>query len=166
MGTSNAVQGIERLVNDVTVYAPTSQNQPLTRDLTDLRFLGAGVTVTELATDEITITIAGSTDDQTATEVPVAATGFDGNLTTSATTVQAALQEIDDLAIGGGGGSGPTQIATASITARLSPQSNNLIQRDRRHAPGRQIGDRVRVMQWCGSGFQLHVRVRVHHGPE
>ena len=46
-------------------------------------------------------TVAAGTDDQTAAEVPVTATGFDGSLSTNATNVQLALQEIDDLTITG-----------------------------------------------------------------
>ena len=46
------------------------------------------------------VTIVGiPQDDQTASEVPVTASGFDGNLTTAATNVQVALQEVDDLTL-------------------------------------------------------------------
>ena len=38
----------------------------------------------------------GGTDDQTAAEVPVAATGFTGNLGSADDDVQAALDTIDD----------------------------------------------------------------------
>ena len=43
----------------------------------------------------------GGTDDQTAAEVAVDATGFDGNLTTDDDNVQKALQKLDDLDVGG-----------------------------------------------------------------
>ena len=102
LGTSNAVQGIERLVNDVTVYGPQSGSNALTGDLTDLRFLGAGVTVTE-SNEEVSIPIPGSTDDQNAGEVPVTATSFSGNLANTDINVQTALNTIDALTLGGGG---------------------------------------------------------------
>ena len=46
----------------------------------------------------------GGTDDQTAAEVPVTATGFTGNLSSTDTDVQTALDTIDALDLGGGGG--------------------------------------------------------------
>ena len=66
-------------------------------------------------------TAIGGTDDQTATEVPVTATGFDGNLTTSATNVQTALQEIDDLALGGGGSTACAYEELLALTALTQP---------------------------------------------
>ena len=45
------------------------------------------------------------TDDQNAGEVPVTATGFTGNLSATDTDVQTALDTIDALSLGGGGGS-------------------------------------------------------------
>ena len=47
----------------------------------------------------------GGTDDQTAAEVPVTATGFSGNLGSTDTDVQTALDTIDGFTLGGGGGS-------------------------------------------------------------
>ena len=44
----------------------------------------------------------GGTDDQTATEVPVTATGFTGNLSSTDTDVQAALDTIDGFSLGSG----------------------------------------------------------------
>ena len=46
----------------------------------------------------------GGTDDQTAAEVPVTATGFTGNLSSTDTNVQTALATIDAFTLGGGGG--------------------------------------------------------------
>ena len=48
----------------------------------------------------------GGTDDQTASEVPVTATGFTGNLGSTDTDVQTALGTIDALSLGDGGGGG------------------------------------------------------------
>jgi len=53
------------------------------------------------------------TDNQTASEVPVTATGFGGNLTTGATDVQTALQEINDLSLAGA----PTTLDITTKTA-------------------------------------------------
>ena len=46
--------------------------------------------------DDLAISAAG-TDDQTASEVPVTASGFDGNLATTDDTVQKVAQKFDDL---------------------------------------------------------------------
>ena len=46
----------------------------------------------------------GGTDDQTAAEVPVTATSFTGNLGSTDTDVQTALDTIDSLSLGDGGG--------------------------------------------------------------
>ena len=56
----------------------------------------------------------GGTDDQTAAEVPVTATGFSGNLSATDTDVQTALDTIDGFTLGGGGGGGT---GTASVVA-------------------------------------------------
>ena len=66
----------------------------------------------------------GGTDDQTAAEVPVTATGFTGNLGSTDTDVQTALETIDGFTLGGGGGgttvtanpgSGTTDLTTVTI---------------------------------------------------
>ena len=60
---------------------------------------------------------ANAKDDQTAAEVSVDASGFDGNLSTSDNTVQKVAQKLDDLTIsGGGGGSGGTGLQAGDIT--------------------------------------------------
>ena len=68
----------------------------------------------------------GGTDDQTAAEVPVTATGFAGNLSGTDTDVQTALDTIDGFTLGGGGVS--TFIALtdtpAAITADECVQGN------------------------------------------
>ena len=56
----------------------------------------------------------GGTDDQTAAEVPVTATGFDGNLSPTDNNMQLVAQAVDDLALGGGGG-GPLSTTTTDI---------------------------------------------------
>ena len=59
------------------------------------------------AGDAYELTSAGSsTDDQTAAEVPVTTTNFDGNLSSTDDDVQTALETLDDLSVGGGGGGG------------------------------------------------------------
>ena len=62
--------------------------------------------VTSIRARELTAGGGGGagTDDQTAAEVPVTATGFTGNLSATDTDVQAALDTIDGLSLGGGGG--------------------------------------------------------------
>ena len=52
----------------------------------------------------------GGTDDQTASEVPVTATGFSGNLSGTDTDVQTAMNTIDGFTLGGGGGSGAASV--------------------------------------------------------
>ena len=66
----------------------------------------------------------GGTDDQEASEVPVDATGFSGNLGSGDTDVQTALDTIDGFSLGGGGG-GTAQalsrfeaVTTANTTAQ------------------------------------------------
>ena len=62
---------------------------------------------------EYTIPAAGtSTDDQTAAEVDVTTTNFDGNLSATDDDVQAALETLDDLAVGGGGSGDITAVTT------------------------------------------------------
>ena len=56
----------------------------------------------------------GGTDDQTAAEVSVDATGFTGNLATTDDDVQTALDTIDGLSLGGGGGGAVTTSAPVS----------------------------------------------------
>ena len=71
---------------------------------------GTNVTVTA-TTDGVTIDASGGgggTDDQTAAEVPVTATGFAGNLSGTDTDVQTALATIDGFTLGGGGGGAGT----------------------------------------------------------
>ena len=67
-----------------------------------------GLTATANTTGDVTIVATGGggsgTDDQTATEVPVTASGFTGNLGSGDTNVQAALDTIDGFTLGGGGG--------------------------------------------------------------
>ena len=61
----------------------------------------------------------GGTDDQTAAEVDVDATAFTGNLSTSDTDVQTALNTIDGFTLGGGNGGGggtPTVTVTPART--------------------------------------------------
>ena len=63
-------------------------------------------TVAELVTAVDDLTLGGGgggTDDQTAAEVSVDATGFTGNLATTDDDVQTALDTIDGLALGSGG---------------------------------------------------------------
>ena len=64
----------------------------------------------------------GGADDQTAGEVPVDATQFSGNLDTGDTDVQAALDTIDGLSLGGGGGGG-TDDQTAARYRSMLPAS-------------------------------------------
>ena len=75
----------------------------------------------------------GGTDDQTAAEVPVTATGFTGNLGSGDTDVQTALDTIDGLTLGGGGGAHTEQRvleqdpnATADTLGKfqIDPQGN------------------------------------------
>ena len=54
---------------------------------------------------EYTIPTGSGTDDQTASEVNTDTANFGTNLSSADTTVQAALETIDDLSLGGGGGS-------------------------------------------------------------
>ena len=68
---------------------------------------GTNVTITNGTGNSFTISASGGgggTDDQTAAEVPVATTAFNGNLSGADDDVQAALETIDDLALGAGGG--------------------------------------------------------------
>ena len=59
----------------------------------------------------------GGTDDQTASEVPVTATGFSGNLGATDTDVQTALDTIDGFTLGGGGGgAGTSEQRIESVT--------------------------------------------------
>ena len=53
--------------------------------------------------DKIETIVGGGTDDQTAAEVPVTASGFDGNLDTGDDTVQKVAQKLDDLVVSSGG---------------------------------------------------------------
>jgi len=53
----------------------------------------------------------GATADQTASEVTVDASGFNGNLAITDDTVQKVAQKLDDLVIGGGGGSSLSTMA-------------------------------------------------------
>ena len=70
---------------------------------------GSNITLTAGSGNSVTIASSGGggggTDDQTAAEVTVSTTDFGTNLSSSDTTVQAALDTIDDLSLGGGGGS-------------------------------------------------------------
>ena len=72
----------------------------------------AGTTLTLTFADGTTATRTlpsgggGGTDDQTAAEVTVDATGFTGNLSATDTDVQTALATFDVAALGGGGGGG------------------------------------------------------------
>lgn len=62
----------------------------------------------------------GSTDDQTASEVPVTASGFDGNLDTGDDTVQKVAQKLDDLVVDTGGGivaEGSVDVTTLTAVA-------------------------------------------------
>ena len=69
----------------------------------------------------------GGTDDQTAAEVPVTATSFTGNLGSGDTDVQTALDTIDSLSLGDGGGEAgeaPDRIVLAdavAVAATTSP---------------------------------------------
>ena len=70
---------------------------------------------------------AGGTDDQTAAEVTVTATGFAGNLSGTDTDVQTALDTIDGFTLGGGGGVSTFIALTdtpAAITADECVQGN------------------------------------------
>ena len=58
----------------------------------------------------------GGTDDQTAAEVPVTATGFSGNLGSTDTDVQTALNTIDGFTLGGGGVPGTGEQRIESVT--------------------------------------------------
>ena len=57
----------------------------------------------------------GGTDDQTAAEVPVTATGFTGNLGATDTDVQTALETIDGFTLGGGGPAGTGEQRVESV---------------------------------------------------
>ena len=66
---------------------------------------------------------ANAKDDQNASEVATSTTNFGNNLTTSADTVQKALDEIDNLTIGsGGGGLSTTQVR--NLIADWAEQGN------------------------------------------
>ena len=68
---------------------------------------GTNVTIQNGAGNSFTIAASGGgggTDDQTAAEVPVTTTDFNGNLSGTDNDVQAALETIDDLSLGAGGG--------------------------------------------------------------
>ena len=89
------------------------------------RTIGADVTITGIPQP--------GTDDQTATEVSTSTTNFGNNLGTGDTTVQAALDTLDDLTISGGGGT-PLAVTTADIanitfteglTAEIDPAAIN-----------------------------------------
>ena len=89
------------------------------------RSIGADVTITGIPQP--------GTDDQTATEVSTSTTDFGNNLGTGDTTVQAALDTLDDLTISGGGGT-PLAVTTADIasitfteglTAEIDPAAIN-----------------------------------------
>ena len=73
------------------------------------RTIGADVTITGIPQPDGT-----GTDDQTATEVLTSTANFGNNLGSSDSTVQAALDTLDDLTISGGGGS-PLAVTTADI---------------------------------------------------
>ena len=62
--------------------------------------------------------VPGGTDDQDASEVDVAVTNFTGNLSVADTDVQKALDTIDDLSLGGGGGAitQATETALGGVT--------------------------------------------------
>ena len=60
-----------------------------------------GISITESQISDLNHTV--NTDNQTALEVPTDTANFNGNLSGIDTTVQAALDTIDDLVLGGGG---------------------------------------------------------------
>ena len=84
---------------------------------TSILVAGTNVTLTEDDTNE-TVTVnatgGGGTDDQTATEVSTDTSNFNGNLSGTDTNVQAALDTIDNLNVGG---SGSTDLAIANRDA-------------------------------------------------
>ena len=65
--------------------------------------------------------LPATSDDQTAAEVSVSTTNFGGNLTTSANTVQKALDEVDNLTIGSGG------TTTGRTEAQVNQQIDNRV---------------------------------------
>ena len=69
-------------------------------------------------------------DDQSAAEVAVTASGFDGNLSSTDTDVQTALATIDGLELGGGG----TAAAPVVTTFTVSPAAETTSQRAARGA--------------------------------
>ena len=71
----------------------------------------------------------GGTDDQNASEVTVNTTNFGGNLTTNANTVQKALDEVDNLTLGGGGGGTDDQNAS-EVSTSTTNFNNNLSSAD------------------------------------
>jgi hypothetical protein len=81
-------------VGDIPVWDGTSYEPETPAEIT---FAGS------VSYDEETNTVTG-TDDQTASEVPVTATGFTGNLSGTDTNVQTALETLDALVIGEGDG--------------------------------------------------------------
>ena len=81
----------------------------------------------------------GGTDDQTASEVTVTATGFTGNLSATDTDVQTALATIDAFTLGGGGGvalsdDDPVSVGISSNSAGTATDASR---RDHRHQVGR-----------------------------
>ena len=106
--------GNSALIPDSKIPPTIARDSELPSDLTDLDDTPSTITADEClqgnsAGDAFVFGACGSggggTDDQTASEVSVSTTDFGTNLSSSDTTVQAALDTIDDLSLGGGGGS-------------------------------------------------------------
>ena len=108
-------------VGNALLRTGTNYTVEVTAQLVDSLVPGTGLKVTSIDT-----TSAGSQpsdwrtalgvpegDDQTAAEVSVDASGFDGNLASTDDTVQKVAQKLDDLVLGsGGGGLTTTQVNT------------------------------------------------------
>ena len=125
--------GMDRMINEIQVMR-NGQSVPNPNDHADIidhldaiNFTGNAVTVAwgdgyDALGDVAVVTINGDgtgTDDQTAAEVTVTATGFDGNLATTDTNLQLVTQKVDDLVLGGGGGD-PSQIGSDFIDAAIT----------------------------------------------
>ena len=89
--------------------------------LTLTRTLGADVIISGLPSGG-----GGGTDDQTAVEVDVTTTNFDGNLAAADNDVQAALETIDDLTIGGDQTAAEVTVSVTNFAGNLDSADNNV----------------------------------------